>query len=102
MSLLITSCTDGATLRIGVGGDIDLATEPALRDALEKAVLAEGIDVVVVDLAETTFLDCYGMSALIRGARLAAVHGERLRVVNATGIALIVLRTCGVLAILSD
>jgi hypothetical protein len=42
------------------------------------------------------------MSALIRGARLAAVHGERLRVVNATGIALIVLRTCGVLAILSD
>jgi anti-anti-sigma factor len=102
MSLLITSFTDGATIRIGVAGDIDLATEPAMWDALEKAVSADGIDVVVVDLAETTFLDCYGLSALIRGARLAGDHGRRLRVTNATGIALIVLRTCGVLAILSD
>jgi anti-anti-sigma factor len=102
MSLLITSFMDGATIRIDVAGDIDLATEPALWEALGKAVLAEGIDVVVVDLAQTTFMDCYGMSALIRGARLAGDHGRRLRVVNATGIALIVLRTSGVLAILSD
>lgn len=102
MSLLVTPFVDGARMRIGVAGDVDLATEPALWDALKKAVLADGIDVVILDLAETTFMDCYGMSALIRGARLAADHGRRLRVVNATGIALIVLRTCGVLAILSD
>ena len=102
MSLLISPLVDGATIRLGLAGDVDLATEPALWDAIEKAVAADGITLVVVDLAEVTFMDCFGMSALIRGAWLAADHGSRLRVVNATGIALIVLQTTGVAAILAD
>jgi anti-anti-sigma factor len=102
MPLVISPFVDGATIGLGVAGDIDMATEPVLWDAVEKAVTADGIALVVVDLAETTFMDCFGMSALIRGARLAADHGRRLRVVNATGIALIVLRTTGVSGILTD
>jgi anti-anti-sigma factor len=102
MPLLISPSVDGATIRLGLAGDIDLATEPALWDAVEKAVTADGIALVVVDLAETTFMDCFGLSALIRGARLAADNGRRLRAVNATGIALIVLEATGVAGILTD
>ena len=102
MPLLISPYVDGATIRVGLTGEVDLATEPALWDAVEKAVLADGIALVVIDLAETTFLDCAGMSALIRGARLAADNGRRLRAVNATGIALIVLQITGVAGTLLD
>lgn len=102
MPLLITPHVDGATIRLGLTGDIDLETEPALWDAVEKAVLADGIALVVIDLAETTFMDCCGLTALIRGARLAADNGHRFRAVNATGVALIVLQITGVAGILSD
>jgi anti-anti-sigma factor len=102
MPLLITPHVDGATIRVRLAGDIDLQTEPALWDAVEKAVLADGIALVVIDLAETTFMDCFGMTALIRGARLAAENGRRFQAVNATGIALIVLQITGVAAILLD
>jgi anti-anti-sigma factor len=102
MPLLITPHVDGATIRLGLTGDIDLETEPALWDAVEKAVLADAIALVVIDLAETTFMDCLGMSALIRGARLAADNGRQFRAVNAAGIALIVLQITGVAGVLLD
>jgi anti-anti-sigma factor len=102
MSLLISPYLDGATIRLGLAGDLDLATEPALWDAIEKAVLADGITLVVIDLAETTFMDCFAMRALVRGARLAADNGCRFRATNATGIALIVLQVTGVASILMD
>ena len=57
---------------------------------------------VVIDLAETTFMDCCGMSALLRGAHLAAGQGRRLRAVNPIGIPLTVLQLTGVLGILAD
>jgi anti-sigma B factor antagonist len=102
MPLLIAPFVDGATIRLALAGDVDLATAPALWDAVEKAVTADGIAIVVVDLAETTFMDCFGMSTLIRGSRLAADSGRRLRAVNAAGIPLIVLQTTGVSGILTD
>lgn len=102
MPLLISPNIDGATITLGLAGEIDLATEPALWDAVEKAVTADGIGLVVVDLAETTFMDCFGMSALVRGARLAAGDGRRLRVVNPTGLPLIVLQLTGVLRRFAD
>jgi anti-anti-sigma factor len=102
MPLLITPHIDGATITLRLAGDIDLATEPALWDNVEKAVTADGIELVVIDLAEATFMDCFGLSALVRGARLAAGNGRRLRVVNPTGIPLIVLQLTGVFGILPD
>ncbi len=101
MPLLISPHIDGATITLGLAGDIDLATEPALWDAIEKAVTADGVGLVVIDLAETTFMDCCGVTALLRGARLAAGQGRRLRAVNPTGIPLTVLQLTGVLGILA-
>jgi anti-anti-sigma factor len=102
MPLLISPHIDGATITLGLAGDIDLATEPALWDAIEKAATADGIGLVLIDLAETTFMDCFGMRALVRGAQLAAANGRRLRAINPTGIPLIVLQLTGVLRILAD
>lgn len=102
MPLLISPRVDGATITLGLGGDIDLATEPALWDAIEKAVTADGIGLVLIDLAETTFMDCFGMTALVRGAQLAASNGRRLRVINPTGIPLMVLQLTGAFATLAD
>jgi anti-anti-sigma factor len=97
MPLLISVHADGATTIVHVVGDIDLSTEPDLWSALEKAIGAAGVELVVVDLAETGFMDCYGMSALIRGRRLADDHGRRFRLVKAAGIPAMVLKTTGVL-----
>jgi hypothetical protein len=47
-------------------------------------------------------MDCFGLSALIRGARLAADNGRQFRAVNAAGVALIVLQITGVAAVLLD
>ena len=102
MPLLICPHVDGATITLGLAGEVDMATEPALWDAIEKAVTADGVGLVVIDLAETTFMDCCGMSALIRGARLATDHGRRLRAINPTGMTLIVLHLTGVLGFLAD
>jgi anti-anti-sigma factor len=97
MPLLVTALVERGTTTLSVAGDVDLASEPELWNALEKAITAEGVDEVIVDLTETTFMDCYGMGALIRGRRLADDAGARFRVANPSGIPLIVLALSGVL-----
>ena len=55
-------------------GELDLAT----RDALSQEVLrlqSAGFDRVVVDLAETTFIDSSALTAVVRLADLAARDG---------------------------
>jgi anti-sigma B factor antagonist len=56
---------DGAPVVV-VRGEVDLATAPALRAALDEAVKASGR--VEVDLRDTSFMDSCGLHAL------AAVH----------------------------
>ncbi|HEY7175692.1 MAG TPA: STAS domain-containing protein, partial [Micromonosporaceae bacterium] len=90
MPLVVTALVQRGTTSLNVAGDIDLATEPDLWNAVEKAVTAEGVEEVVVDLAKTTFMDCFGMGALIRGRRLADDAGVRFRVANPSGIPLTV------------
>jgi anti-anti-sigma factor len=102
MPLCITPTVDGATISLRVAGDIDLATEPTLSEAIQKAVAADDVDTIVVDLAGITFMDCYGLSALIRGRRSASQAGRRFRATNAAGIARIVLDMTGVSGYLGE
>lgn len=53
-------------------GEIDLATQGALREAFDKLILIGRVD-IVVDLGETTFLDSTGLGALISARR--RTHG---------------------------
>jgi anti-sigma B factor antagonist len=96
MPLCISPSVDGATISLRVAGDIDLATEPMLSEAIQKAVAAEDVDAVVVDLAGIAFMDCHGLSALIRGRRSAREAGRGFRVTNAVGIARVVMDMTGV------
>lgn len=76
-SLAITTQRTGTTVRIMVGGDLDLATAPDLRECL-RGQLADHAEIVVLDLADVSFIDSSGLRVL-----LEAVSGDggRLRIV---------------------
>jgi anti-sigma B factor antagonist len=49
---------------VEVSGDLDLATEPQLRDCLQR-VVDSGADRVVVDLAGVRFMDSSALGTLV-------------------------------------
>jgi anti-sigma B factor antagonist len=67
-TLEITHRAEGAFEIVSPRGEIDLATQTKLRAALEELITAGRAD-IVVDLAETTFLDSTGLGALISARR---------------------------------
>jgi len=73
--LLISVEQAGSVQVIGVSGEVDLATAPALATAL-RGPAADGAD-LVVDLSRTSFLDCRGVHLLIEAgtAQRDAGHG---------------------------
>jgi anti-sigma B factor antagonist len=62
-------------------GDIDAYTAPGLRTQLHEAAAAE-TELVVVDLAEITFIDSAGLGTLVGAHRRMLERGGRLRVVR--------------------
>ena len=62
---------------VTLAGQLDVATAPDLRQALQEAQYA-GAHRVVVDLAELQFLDSLGLGVLVGGLRRARLHGGRL------------------------
>ena len=64
-------------------GELDLATCPLFEQVLRKAQDDKGI--VSIDLQELTFLDCAGLTAIVRAGARAAVAETRLVLVGATG-----------------
>ena len=62
---------------VTLSGQLDVATAPDLRQALQEAQYA-GADRVVVDLADLQFLDSFGLGVLVGGLRRARLHGGRL------------------------
>jgi len=77
---------EGRVRRLTPVGELDIATAGELRGAFE-AVLGDAdaeAEVIVVDLGELTFMDSTGLHALL-AMSAACEHGDRLRVVNASG-----------------
>jgi anti-sigma B factor antagonist len=97
MPLLVSSSVDGASISLRLVGDIDLATRPLLAEAIEKAICADGVKHIVLDLAAVPFMDCSGLSTLIAGRAEAERRGRDLRLVNAQGIVLRVLSMTGLI-----
>jgi anti-anti-sigma factor len=60
---------------IGIAGELDLASSPALEQSLER-VFASGAPIVILDLRELDFMDSTGLSVLIR-AQQTAEDAER-------------------------
>jgi anti-anti-sigma factor len=90
-----TSYPSPATVRVTVAGEIDLATVPALHDALHGALSAHAPELLDVDLARVTFLDCIGLGVLVAVRRTAAAAGCHLQVTNPQPIVRRVLELAG-------
>jgi anti-sigma B factor antagonist len=75
-------------------GELDLRAHAALREALLDACGAERP--VVVDLARVTFVDSSAIGLVVSAAKRCRKQGLELRVVNAGGQPLRVLRLTGV------
>ena len=65
---------------VAVRGDVDLATAPALEDALADAI-RESAGALVVDLSEVGFLDSSGLQVLMRARALLGREDRALVVV---------------------
>jgi anti-sigma B factor antagonist len=66
--------------RVLVGGEVDSATAPGLRDCLLDVLARPGQTAVEVDLSQVTFLDSAGLSALAVAHRAATGAGRVLAV----------------------
>jgi anti-sigma B factor antagonist len=75
-SLAITAERTGTTVRIIVSGDLDLATAPDLRACL-YGQLADHAEIVVLDLADLSFIDSSGLHVLLQTVNQ---DGGRLRI----------------------
>ncbi|TVP66527.1 MAG: anti-sigma factor antagonist [Nitriliruptor sp.] len=69
---------------VTLSGQLDVATAPDLRQALQEAQYA-GAHRVVVDLADLQFLDSFGLGVLVGALRRARLHGGRLVLAGANG-----------------
>jgi anti-sigma B factor antagonist len=66
---------------IGVSGELDLASSPALENELESGAASRAL-LVIVDLRQLEFMDSTGLSVLVRAHQRATDAGRRFGVVK--------------------
>ncbi|HEX8208374.1 MAG TPA: STAS domain-containing protein [Solirubrobacteraceae bacterium] len=69
--------------KLSVGGELDLGTAAQLRVAI-GTLMGTGCRHLVVDLAETTFMDSSGLAALVWAAHRMHAAGGELTVAHPT------------------
>jgi anti-sigma B factor antagonist len=69
---------------VAVSGEVDLATVPELRAALEDA-LDSGADELWLDLGATTFMDSSGLHAVLDSQARATALGRHMAIVLPAG-----------------
>ena len=77
IDLAVTGPTSEPTLH--VGGEIDMATAPQLRDALADLV-DSGARSITLDLGAVGFVDSSGLGVLVGALRRQDQSGGRLRI----------------------
>lgn len=63
-----------------VRGEIDVATSPELHELLSD-LIADGPEVIIVDLTDVTFIDSTGLGVLVGAVRDVRAGGGDLRLV---------------------
>ncbi|NJC70107.1 STAS domain-containing protein [Planosporangium thailandense] len=91
--------TDGE-VTIVLAGEADLATIDQLRDVLFDAVQSRPAR-VVVDLRGLVFIDSMSIGTLVAARRAALEHGAEFTVTHPRGQVFKVLKTAGVLGVLT-
>ncbi|WP_326841098.1 STAS domain-containing protein [Streptomyces sp. NBC_01558] len=78
MSQLTITRRDAATGPVlEIVGELDYASAPDLRQALDTLILTDG-QLLVLDLASLEYCDSSGLSALLAARNLATEHGARI------------------------
>ena len=85
---------DGVEI-VNVSGELDHATAPRLREALDEALAVDGSP-VVVDMSDCGFIDSTGLGLLLESQRrlvdadrrfgICCARGEVIRLLELTGI----------------
>lgn len=75
--LAVTVFIDGAVTVVALRGEADLATVHVVRDALAN-VIADGQGDVVVDLAQTDFMDTAALRVVLRARETLGGTGRHL------------------------
>ena len=70
---------DGKAHVVAVSGEVDLFTAPEFKQRV-TAPIAAGVDHVIVDLTQTTFIDSSSLGVLIGAHRRLQQRGGRLLV----------------------
>lgn len=73
--------TDGRPGLLEVSGEIDIASSDDLVERA-TALLADGADVLEIDLGAVTFIDSSGLGALVRIRNDATARGATVVLVN--------------------
>ena len=81
----------GSSVVVCVHGELDLATAPALRQALLDAATGTPVD-VVVDLAGVPFVDATSLGALLTAAEAVRTAGGELRLASPSRMLRLMLR----------
>ena len=96
-SFSVEVLTAGNQTRVVVRGEIDIATEQALRDAAASAMASAAGGRIVVDLQQVSFMDSSGLRALLQSRDAAQAAGTAFRITAATeGAAQRLFRAAGV------
>ena len=74
-NVTLTEQSEGVVVR--VFGEVDIVTAPVLKRHLDSAI-ASGRPTIVIDLAETTFLDARGVGVLVGARTRISRAGGRL------------------------
>jgi anti-sigma B factor antagonist len=90
---------DGSAVRVTAAGEIDSSSAPVLRGRLDAA-LDGGVEELVVDLSQVTFLDSAGLCVLAAAHRRAGAQGIRMRVLAASRAVIRPLQITGLWALL--
>ena len=78
--LTVRSTVRATSLDVALAGELDMTAAFRLESELERLISSPGIDGVVLDLAEVSFLDSAGLGALLSIREQATRVGRDLRI----------------------
>lgn len=78
--LAVRSERQGSTCVVGLSGELDLATVPALEDELHRVEASDAAE-IVLDLSALDFIDSSGLQLIIAADARSKANGKRLQLV---------------------
>jgi anti-anti-sigma factor len=87
--------------RLALGGELDLATAPALNDHL-AVTEQDSVRTILLDLRDVTFVDSSGLRVFMQARQRAELNGHRLVIVGANPTTRQVFEITGTTFLLDD